>query len=134
MAVITTAELSVDEVMSALADPASGGVSIFVGRVRDHDEGRAVALLTYEPHPSAEDVMAEVCRQIATDHDAVVGAIHRVGELAVGDVAVIVAAASAHRSEAFGVCRALIDAVKDQVPIWKHQHFSDGTQQWVGSP
>jgi molybdopterin synthase catalytic subunit len=127
--------LEVTEVLDALDDDASGGVTLFVGRVRDHDHGKGVVGLDYTAHPSALDRLREVCEKVAADFDVhALAAVHRVGSLAIGDVAVVVATASAHRGTAFEASRALIDTLKAEVPIWKHQRFGDGTEEWVGSP
>ncbi len=127
--------LVVDEVLTALDDDASGGLALFVGRVRDHDGGKGVDGLEYSAHPSALDRLREVCDRVAERHHVHgVAAVHRVGTLAVGDLAVVVATASAHRGTAFEASRDLIDTLKDEVPIWKHQAFDDGSEEWVGSP
>lgn len=127
--------LEVGEVLDALGDDASGGLVLFVGRVRDHDGGKGVDGLDYSAHPTATAKLREVCQQVASEHDVHgVAAVHRVGTLAVGDIAVIVATTSAHRGSSFEASRALIDTLKSEVPIWKHQRFSDGTEEWVGSP
>ncbi|GGO77531.1 molybdenum cofactor biosynthesis protein MoaE [Nocardioides deserti] len=127
--------LDVDEVLRSLDDDASGGLVLFVGRVRDHDGGKGVTGLDYSAHPTALAKLAEVCDRVAEEHDVHgVAAVHRVGSLAIGDAAVVVATASAHRGTAFEASRVLIDTLKDEVPIWKHQRFGDGTEEWVGSP
>jgi molybdopterin synthase catalytic subunit len=127
--------LDVSEVVDALADPASGGLTLFVGRVRQEDGGRPVDGLDYSAHPTALDRMRKVCERIAAEFDLhELAAVHRTGALAIGDIAVIVATSSAHRDEAFRASRALIDTLKAEVPIWKHQRFADGTDEWVGTP
>lgn len=127
--------LDVTEVMDALDDDASGGVTLFVGRVRDHDGGKGVTGLDYQAHPTALARLAEVAEKVAADHGvAGVAAVHRTGHLDIGDIAVIVATASGHRGEAFAASRDLIDTLKAEVPIWKHQVFTDGTDEWVGAP
>ena len=127
--------LDVAEVVAALDDDTSGGVTLFVGRVRDHDHGKGVAGLDYTAHPSALDKLREVCARIADEYDVHgVAALHRVGSLGIGDVAVVVATTSSHRGDAFVASRALIDTLKAEVPIWKHQRFGDGTDEWVGTP
>jgi molybdopterin synthase catalytic subunit len=127
--------LDVSEVVAALDDDASGGLTLFVGRVRDHDGGRDVAGLDYSAHPSARDRMREVCERIASEYDVHgVAAVHRTGTLAIGDIAVVVATTAAHRGEAFAASKALIDTLKAEVPIWKHQRFGDGSDEWVGTP
>jgi molybdopterin synthase catalytic subunit len=132
---VRAAPLSVDEVLAAVADPAAGGISLFVGTVRDSDGGRGVEGLGYSAHPTALETLRAVAERVAREHDVVaIAAVHRVGDLAVGDAAVVVAASCVHRGEAFDACRALIDELKRTVPIWKHQRFDDGGEQWVGSP
>lgn len=127
--------LDVAEVVACLDDEASGGLTLFVGRVRDHDDGKDVDGLDYSAHPTALDKMREVCERVAEEYDVHgVAAVHRVGTLAIGDIAVVVATTTAHRGEAFAASRALIDTLKAEVPIWKHQQFGDGTEEWVGSP
>jgi molybdopterin synthase catalytic subunit len=126
--------LDVAEVVAALDDAASGGLTVFVGRVRDHDHGRGVTGLEYSAHPTAIERLREVCEKVAADHGVSVAAVHRTGELAIGDVAVVAATASGHRGETFEASRDLIDTLKATVPIWKHQRFADGTEEWVGAP
>ncbi|SFI79299.1 molybdopterin synthase catalytic subunit [Nocardioides psychrotolerans] len=127
--------LSIDEVMAVLDDPTDGGVTVFVGRVRDHDGGRGVQGLDYSAHPTALERLRGVCEQVAADHPVHgVAAVHRVGHLEIGDIAVIVATAASHRGQAFDASRTLIDTLKAEVPIWKHQAFVDGTEEWVGAP
>jgi molybdopterin synthase catalytic subunit len=126
--------LSVDEVLAAVAGPAYGGTAVFMGTVRDHDDGRTVRRLEYSAHPSAADELRRLLAEVAGDNPAVaVAALHRVGELEVGDIAVVVAAAAAHRDEAFRIGRTLIDRIKAEVPLWKRQEFSDGETEWVGA-
>jgi molybdopterin synthase catalytic subunit len=132
---IREAPLDVAEVTAALADAASGGLTLFVGVVRDHDGGKQVTGLEYSAHPTAFDRLREVCEHVAGKYDVLaVAAVHRVGRLEIGDAAVIVATAAGHRGEAFDASRALIDELKSTVPIWKHQIFADGTDEWVGTP
>jgi molybdopterin synthase catalytic subunit len=125
--------LSVDEVLAAVADPVAGGTVVFVGTVRDEDDGRTVETLGYSAHPSVDVALREVAEHVAATHDVTaLAAVHRVGDLAVGDLAVVVAASCPHRAEAFAACQALIDELKATVPIWKNQMFADGSQEWVG--
>ena len=127
--------LDVAEVMAALDDDASGGLTMFVGRVRDHDHGLGVRALDYSAHPTARDALRRVCAVVAEEYDVhAVAAVHRVGRLAIGDIAVVVATTSAHRGTSFDASRALIDTLKAELPIWKHQQFVDGSEEWVGTP
>ena len=130
--------LDVDEVLQAMSDAAAGGLTLFVGVVRDHDAHDhkvGVTGLEYFAHPSALDRLQSVAEQVAKEYDVLaLAAVHRTGSLAIGDAAVIVATAAAHRGAAFEASRALIDELKATVPIWKHQLFADGTEEWVGTP
>ena len=126
--------LSVDEALNAVADPAAGGVALFVGTVREQDHDRPVVRLGYSAHPSAAAELRRVAEKIAAGHGATaVAAVHRVGDLAVGDLAVVVAVSCPHRAEAFDACRALIDELKLTVPIWKHQVYAGGDSEWVNT-
>ncbi len=131
---VREAELSVDEVRAAVADPGAGGIALFAGAVRDTDHDRGVTALSYSAHPSAESELRRVAEMIAEKYPVLgIAAVHRVGDLEIGDLAVVAAVACPHRAEAFDACRALIDELKASVPIWKHQRFADGSSEWVGS-
>lgn len=126
--------LSVDEVFAAVGDDAAGGTALFVGTVRSHDGGADVDALGYSAHPSAEAELRRVAEKVVADRPVrALAAVHRVGDLAIGDLAVVVAVSCPHRGEAFDACRKLIDDLKHEVPIWKHQTFADGTEEWVGA-
>ncbi|EWC58730.1 Molybdenum cofactor biosynthesis protein MoaB [Actinokineospora spheciospongiae] len=129
-------DLSVDEHAALVDHRAAGAVVTFAGVVRDHDGGRGVTSLTYEGHPSAGDVLAEVAADVAATSPGVraLAVSHRVGDLAIGDTALAVAVAADHRGAAFATCARLVDEVKSRLPIWKHQRFTDGTDEWVNCP
>jgi adenylyltransferase/sulfurtransferase len=117
----------------ALADPSAGGYASFEGWVRDHNEGRAVRRLEYEAFETlavteGERIVAEAVARFGVTRAA---CVHRVGSLAVGDLAVWVGVSSAHRGEAFAACRYIIDEVKHRVPIWKKEHYTEGDSGWV---
>jgi len=132
---IRDAPLSVDEVLDAVRDPAAGGTVVFAGAVREVDGGRAVTRLDYTAHPRALDDLRAVTDSVVSRFPVVAAAVvHRVGELEIGDLAVVLAVSCPHRGEAFEAARALIDELKETVPIWKHQVFDDGSQEWVGTP
>jgi molybdopterin synthase catalytic subunit len=115
-----------------VADHRAGAVVSFSGNVRDHDHGRSVASLTYEGHPSAEAVLVDVAQAIDARFDLISLAVaHRVGPIAMGEAALVAVVASAHREEAFRACAALVDLTKERLPVWKHQVFTDGTDEWV---
>lgn len=134
MAEFRDAPLSVDEVRAAVASPAAGAIALFVGTVRDHDQGRGVSALAYSAHPSGPAELQQVAEKVAGRFQVrALAAVHRVGDLEIGDIAVVVAAAADHRDEAFAACRALIEDVKSDVPVWKHQRYADGESEWVNS-
>ena len=135
LAEVRETPLGVDEVLSLVRHPRCGGIATFVGIVRDHDHGEAVTALDYTAHPSVVETLRQVCDEVASRHSiARLAAVHRVGHLEVGDLAVVAAASAPHREQAFDACRDLIDTLKSRVPIWKHQQFTDGSDEWVGLP
>lgn len=126
--------LSVDEIRAAAADPAAGAVAVFVGAVRDHDHGRGVTALSYSAHTSAEAELGRVAEKVAASYPILSLAVaHRIGDLQIGDLAVVAAVGAEHRDVAFEACHALVDQVKATVPIWKHQYFTGGDSEWVNS-
>ena len=129
---VTEAPIAVEDVRALAADSAAGAVVTFSGDVRDHDHGRDVERLEYEGHPTAGAVIAEVAAEVAQRHDVIAIAVsHRVGPLRIGDAALVAAVSAAHRGEAFAACADLVDEVKHRLPVWKHQVFSDGSDEWV---
>jgi molybdopterin synthase catalytic subunit len=132
---ISTEPLSVDAHQAAVAGAASGAVVLFSGVVRDHDHGREVVALEYVGHPSAAAVLA-ACRDeiLANPQVHAVAVSHRIGDLRIGDAALVAAVSAAHRAEAFAACEHLVDIVKQRLPIWKRQVFPDGTDEWVNCP
>lgn len=132
LAEIRDEPLSVDEVRAAAADPAAGAMALFLGAVRDHDQGRGVTALSYSAHPSAVAELGRVAEKIAASHPVrAIAVLHRTGDLQLGDLAVVAAVSAEHRAEAFAACEALIDELKATVPIWKHQFFLGGESEWV---
>jgi molybdopterin synthase catalytic subunit len=120
---------------AAVDHPRAGGRVVFCGVVREHDHGRSVVELEYQGHPSAEAVLAEIAERFAAEPDVLALAVsHRVGTLAVGDIALVAAVSTAHRREAFELCARLVDEVKSTLPIWKRQVFADGSDEWVNCP
>jgi molybdopterin synthase catalytic subunit len=134
-AAVGEAPLDVAEHAALVEQAAAGAVVTFAGVVRDHDGGRAVRALDYSAHPTAEKVVAEVATAVAGRAHGVraVAVSHRVGRLTIGDVALACAVAADHRREAFETCAELVEEVKRLLPVWKHQVFADGTDEWVGS-
>ena len=127
--------LDVDEHARLVDDPAAGAVVTFAGVVRDHDGGRSVNGLEYSAHPTAESVVAQVAADVAARATGVraIAVSHRVGPLRIGDVALACAVAADHRKEAFDTCAELVEEVKRLLPVWKHQAFADGSDEWVNS-
>jgi molybdopterin synthase catalytic subunit len=135
MAEVLDTQLDLAAHEKAVVDRRAGAVVTFQGVVRDHDHGRGVTLLEYEGHPSAAAVLSEVAAEIAADPDVYAVAVsHRIGTLAIGDVALVAAVSTAHRAAAFAACARLVDEVKARLPIWKRQVFTDGTEEWVDCP
>lgn len=127
--------LDVEEHARLVEHDAAGAVVTFAGVVRDHDGGRSVSGLEYSAHPSASSIVAEVAADVASRTPGVraIAVSHRVGPLAIGEVALACAVAAEHRREAFTVCAELVDEVKARLPVWKHQRFADGSDEWVNS-
>ncbi|SDD27627.1 molybdenum cofactor biosynthesis protein MoaE [Actinokineospora iranica] len=135
LAEVSDAPITVEEHAALVEHAAAGAVVTFAGVVRDHDHGRGVRGLDYEGHPTAKDVIAEVAEDIArADGVRALAVTHRVGRLAIGDVALACAVSAEHRGQAFAACARLVDEVKARLPIWKHQMFTDGTDEWVNCP
>lgn len=131
---LASGSISLDTALAEVDSPDCGAVVGFGGVVRNHDGGRDVTSLSYSAHPSAERIIAEIADGIATRYEGVrIWVAHRIGELAIGDPALVAAVASAHRGEAFAACSELVDTVKEKVPIWKEQFFTDGSVEWVGA-
>lgn len=131
---VTEETLDLAAAEARVSTPQTGALAVFHGVVRDHDSGRNdVVGLAYTAHPEAQAVLDAVLAEAIAEHPGVrMSAEHRIGELRVGDDALLVAVASAHRKEAFAACADLVDRIKDRVPIWKRQDYSDGAHDWVG--
>ena len=135
LAAVTTKPLDVAAHLAAVDSQEAGAVATFVGQVRDHDPGAAAAVvrIDYSAHPDADAVLARIARDHA-DADGVLGLAvsHRTGSVAVGETALVACVATAHRQLAFRVCRALVESVKRDLPMWKRQVLDDGTHVWAG--
>jgi molybdopterin synthase catalytic subunit len=134
-AAMTEQPITLAEHEELVGHRSAGAIVGFVGMIRDHDEGRRVVRLEYSAHPSAAQVMADVVAEIAENSGGVraVAASHRIGALHIGEAALVAAVAADHRQEAFATCAQLVDTIKSRLPVWKHQFFDDGTDEWVGS-
>ena len=134
-AALTDQPISLAEHEDLVSHQSAGAVVGFLGAVRDHDGGRGVVRLEYSAHPSAANVIADVVAEVAAEspETRAVAASHRIGVLQIGEAALVVAVAADHRQAAFATCAQLVDAIKARLPVWKHQFFADGTEEWVGS-
>jgi molybdopterin synthase catalytic subunit len=132
IAVVTDEPIDAAAVEAAVLTRADGALVTFRGVIRDHDSGHSVTRLDYSAHPDAADFLRTACERVASSTGLVVGAVHRIGALDIGDVALVAVVAAAHRAEAFAACAELVDVIKAEVPIWKRQHSPDGTAEWVG--
>ena len=131
---VSAEALDPEVLLASVDDPAAGAAVSFVGRVRNHDDERAVTALEYHEHPTAAAVVAGIAGEIAAREAVLaVSVVHRTGLLGVGEIAVVAAVSAAHRAEAFAACADLVDEVKHRLPVWKRQVFDDGTDEWVGS-
>ncbi|MFV0535668.1 MAG: molybdenum cofactor biosynthesis protein MoaE [Cumulibacter sp.] len=132
---VTHDDISVSFLELLVRDRRAGAVVTFSGVVRDHDHGRQVEKLKYMAHPSADDIIMRVTQEVAASSGVRGIAVqHRVGVLEIGDVALGCAVAADHRQEAFEACSLLVERVKAELPVWKHQIFEDGTEEWVNAP
>ena len=128
---VTEAPISVTELADAVQDAAAGAVVTFEGVVRNHDAERAVTGIGYSCHPTAGQVVKQIAQDVAQQGRVrALGVVHRVGDLSVGEVALAVAVSSDHRAEAFAVCSQIVEEVKERLPVWKRQTFTDGSSQW----
>ena len=132
-AAVTDRTLLVTEHEHLVGHEAAGAVVSFSGVVRNHDGGREVLRLDYSAHPHAEQILFEVLAEVAAGAPGVraIAASHRVGTLLIGDAALVAAVSAEHRAAAFATCARLVDTIKERLPVWKHQFFADGTDEWV---
>ncbi len=134
-AALTEGPLSLHEHEELVANEAAGAVVGFAGVVRNHDGGREVVRLEYSAHPLADETLFEVLAEVAGSCTGVraLAASHRIGKLRIGDAALVAAVAADHRGAAFETCARLVDTIKERLPVWKHQFFADGSDEWVNS-
>jgi len=132
LAIVTNEPLDVTPIEEFVENAVNGAVVTFSGVIRNHDDDRAVTGLDYEAHPEAQRFLEECCQIVALETGLRIAAAHRIGYLAVGDIALVASVAAPHRAEAFAACERLIDLIKLTVPIWKRQHLESGVAEWVG--
>jgi len=131
---VTTNVINIFELANLIRDESCGAIVTFSGEVRNHDSGKEVVSLTYEIHPSAQEKLAEITESVAGKFQVQKVAIaHRYGEIPIGQTAFAVAVSAHHRGSAFEACSALVNEVKEQLPIWKYQVFKDGSDEWVNT-
>lgn len=129
---LTESEISSLTAIQMVQADSCGAIVSFIGNVRNVDHGKQVSHLTYEIHPQTESILLQVVNEVASRHEvAKVAVAHRYGEIPVGESAFIVSVSAEHRGEAFNACTEIVDEVKAKIPIWKHQVFADGTDEWV---
>ena len=129
---LTEAAIDPAALVRAVQSPERGGVVSFAGIVRNHHAGREVVRLEYSAYlPMAEAECARIVAETKARWPVAVAMAHRIGTIEIGENAVIVAAAAAHRGDAFDACRHVIDEVKSRVPIWKREYYADGSVAWV---
>jgi len=129
---VGTEPIDANQLRLGVSDPAAGASVLFTGDVRDNDHGRSVVSLTYEAHPGAASVLRELAAEVAARHGVVAVAVaHRHGLIPIGESALVAAASARHRQQAFEACVELVEETKKRIPIWKHQVFDDGTDEWV---
>ena len=133
MPILTEQPIRLDPLIDQVRSPDRGGIAIFLGLVRDHHQGRQVLALDYSAYgPMAEQVTEEIIEEAGgKGQGAAIVVQHRIGSLTIGDTAVAVVAAAAHRGEAFDACRYVIEELKKRVPVWKKEFLADGTVEWV---
>lgn len=132
---ITRDPISVESVLPHVGGAADGAIDIFLGVVRDHNDGSAVSGMHYDAYV---EMAEQVLRQIVAEATALPGvgrvaAAHRIGELAVGDASVVIAASAPHRAEAFQACRYVIEEIKKRLPVWKQERYRTGERRWLGT-
>jgi molybdopterin synthase catalytic subunit len=130
---LTDAPIDVAAVRRAVEGPGAGAAVVFVGTVRDENRGRAVAGMRYEAYPAmAGQVLAAIVAEAeARWSESAVAAVHRTGDLAIGEASVVIAVAAPHRAEAYDASRYVIEAIKERLPIWKKERYEDGSEAWL---
>ena len=131
---ITEAPICATALADSLKSDTVGAIVTFSGDVRNNDGDRTVLSLTYEIHPSAMATFEEIVNRLASKHSVLgVAAVHRYGDIPIGESAFVVVVTAKHRGPAFAACQEIVEVVKEELPIWKHQVFNDGTDEWVNS-
>ncbi len=131
---VTSDVISIADLIALVSDQSCGAVVSFTGDVRNIDKGRDVSSLRYEIHPMAADEIVKISQRVIAGSGALKVAVsHRFGEIAIGETAFAVAVSSTHRDAAFEICSLLVNEIKEKLPIWKHQIFKDGSDEWVNT-
>lgn len=130
---VTDRVIDPGSLLGTLAHPSDGAAVLFIGTIRDHNEGRPVTGMRYDAYGAmAARELENIVRDVSARTGVIrIAAIHRVGELRIGEISVAVAASSPHRADAFDAARAVIEEIKRRLPVWKHEHYRDGTGRWL---
>lgn len=131
---VTEAKISVVTLADIVKSESAGAIVTFSGDVRNHDKNRVVKSLSYEIHPSAQEVLENLAKEVSAKYEVErLATAHRYGAIPIGESAFVVAVSAAHRKPAIDCCSELVERVKAELPIWKHQIFEDGSSEWVNS-
>jgi molybdopterin synthase catalytic subunit len=130
---ITRDAIDVNALLASVSAPSCGAISLFLGTVRDENDDRAVSGMRYDAYEAmAQQVLQEIVDEaLRTMREGAIAAVHRIGELSIGDVSVAIATASPHRAPAYEASRYVIEEIKKRLPVWKHEHYVDGAAAWL---
>ena len=129
---ITRDPIGAQSVLRLVGREADGAITLFLGTVRNTNDGRPVTGMRYEAYVEmAEEVLRAIVYEAEQQSGGRVAAVHRIGELAVGEVSVAIAASTPHRAQSFDACRYVIEEIKKRLPVWKHEHYADGQARWL---
>jgi molybdopterin synthase catalytic subunit len=134
LALVSDQQIDRARLLDFVSNSSAGAIASFFGVVRDVADGKSVSELNYEAHPTAQSIVETIAKEVASKFDVLgIAVAHRFGNLVVGDDAFVAVTSAIHRAAALDACDELVERVKAEIPIWKHQVFSDGTDEWVNS-
>jgi len=129
---ITRETIGAESVLPLVGGDEDGAVTLFLGVVRNHNDGRAVNGMHYDAYVDmAEDMLRAIVHEAAAQSGGRVAAVHRIGDLAIGAVSVAIAASTPHRAQSFDACRYVIEEIKKRLPVWKREHYIEGDAEWL---
>lgn len=129
---VTREPIGAESVLPLVGGDEDGAVTLFLGVVRNHNDGRAVNGVHYDAYVDmAEDVLRAIVQEAAVQSGGRVAAVHRIGDLAIGEVSVAIAASTPHRAQSFDACRYVIEEIKKRLPVWKREHYIEGDAEWL---